>query len=135
MAARVIFVDANIPMYLIGAPHPNRQRGSLLIRQVEQLGVPLVTDAEVFQEICHRYSAQGRREFIQPGFDALSQLTDHVFPIEFRNVQDAKDLMASHRQVSARDALHVAVMRHHGVEQVMSFDSGFDAIPGIHRLA
>lgn len=122
-------------MYLIGSEHPNRQRSDLLIREVERRGVPLVTDAEVFQEICHRYSALGRREFIQPGFDALSQLTDVVFPIEFQNVEDAKDLLANHRQVSARDALHVAVMRHHGVEQVLSFDSGFDRIAGIHRLA
>jgi hypothetical protein len=34
-------------------------------------GRRLVTDAEVSQEICHRYVAINRREAIQPAFDAI----------------------------------------------------------------
>jgi predicted nucleic acid-binding protein len=37
--------------------------------------------------------------------------------------------------LSARDALHIAVMARHDVTQLMSFDRGFDAYPGIKRLA
>jgi hypothetical protein len=37
--------------------------------------------------------------------------------------------------LSARDALHVAVMTCHDIAQLMSFDRGFDAHPGIKRLA
>jgi len=37
--------------------------------------------------------------------------------------------------LSARDALHIAVMEHHGIEQIMTFDSGFDGFPGITRLS
>ena len=32
---------------------------------------PLLTDAEVLQEILHRYVAINRRDAIQPAFDAL----------------------------------------------------------------
>ena len=130
----MIFVDTNIPMYLIGAPHPNREVAGSLVREAERTRLPLVTDAEVFQEICHRYAAQDRRRFIQPCFDALTQLTDHVFPIELQDVEEAKDLLADNGHVSARDALHVAVMYHHGVERIMSLDTGFDSLPRIQRL-
>jgi predicted nucleic acid-binding protein len=36
--------------------------------------------------------------------------------------------------LSARDAVHVAVMQRHGIERIMTFDRGFDAHPGIARL-
>jgi hypothetical protein len=35
---------------------------------------------------------------------------------------------------SARDATHLAVMQQHGIEHILSFDSGFDRFPGIQRL-
>ena len=36
--------------------------------------------------------------------------------------------------LSARDSLHVAVMERHGVEQIMSFDGGYDQVTDISRL-
>jgi hypothetical protein len=39
-----------------------------------------------------------------------------------------------HRRLSARGALHIAVMEQHGIERILSFDSGFDGFPGISRL-
>jgi predicted nucleic acid-binding protein len=36
--------------------------------------------------------------------------------------------------VSARDAVHVAVMERRGVGLILSFDPGFDAVPGIRRV-
>ena len=57
----MIFIDSNIPMYIVGTAHPNQQQAqSLLERYVVEEQV-LVTDAEVFQEILHRYTAIRRR--------------------------------------------------------------------------
>jgi predicted nucleic acid-binding protein len=36
-------------------------------------------------------------------------------------------------ELSARDALHVAVMQRHGIGEILTFDRGFDAIPGLRR--
>jgi predicted nucleic acid-binding protein len=36
--------------------------------------------------------------------------------------------------LSARDAIHVAIMQGHGIDEVMSFDAGFDSISGLIRL-
>jgi hypothetical protein len=37
--------------------------------------------------------------------------------------------------LSARDAIHVAVMQGRDIDRILSFDSGFDGIPGIVRLS
>ncbi len=36
--------------------------------------------------------------------------------------------------LSARDRLHLAVMRANGVKQVLTFDDGFSTHPGVTRL-
>ena len=36
--------------------------------------------------------------------------------------------------LSARDALHAAVMLRRGVSRIMTFDRGFDRVTGIERL-
>ncbi len=46
----------------------------------------------------------------------------------------ARDLLASHSGLSARDALHAAVMEHHGIPRILTFDHGFDGLPGIERV-
>ncbi|MBI1737315.1 MAG: PIN domain-containing protein [Candidatus Rokubacteria bacterium] len=71
---------------------------------------------------------------IQPAFDALLGIVDEVFPVEFRDVENAKVVVLGRAVLSARDALHVAVMERHRVRQILSFDAGFDAVPGVTRL-
>lgn len=44
-------------------------------------------------------------------------------------------MLASHPPLSARDAVHLAVMDIHGIRKVMSFDSGVDVRRDIERLA
>ena len=60
---------------------------------------------------------------------------DQVLPVDRSIAERAKQIVLGYRQLSARDAVHLAVMQHHGVEQIMTFDSGFDAFPGIRRLS
>jgi predicted nucleic acid-binding protein len=130
----VIFVDSNIPMYLVSAAHPHKLDAQRLLESALSAGERLVTDAEVLQEICHHYVAINRREAIQPAFDALLGVVDDVLPIGRIEVEQAKDTLLHYRGLSARDALHVAVMGRYNIAQVMSFDHGFDAHPGLGRL-
>ena len=130
----MIFIDSNIPMYLIGAAHPNKQTARVLLEQCITNGERLVTDAEVMQEILHRYVAINRKEAIQPAFDALLNVVDQVFPVDANDIQRAKSILLGLTPISARDAVHVAVAQRYGVERIMSFDTGFDAIPTIERV-
>lgn len=121
-------------MYLVGAPHPNKDAALRLLEHVLTRGEKLVTDAEVFQEVLHRYAAINRREAIAPAFAALRRIVDQVFPIDVDDLQEAATLLQSSPGVSARDALHVAIMRRYEVDRILSFDRGFDLIPGVTRL-
>jgi predicted nucleic acid-binding protein len=131
----VIFVDSNIPMYLVGAAHPNKEASRALLERCITRGERLVTDAEVLQEILHRYHAIRRPDAIQPAFDAVLGVVDTVHPIEREDVEQAKTLMLGVTPISARDAVHLAVMRRHGVSRVMSFDAGFDQVGWVERIA
>ncbi len=131
----MIFVDSNIPMYLVGAEHPLKPRARRLIEDAVAAGETLCTDAEVLQEILHRCQALHRLDMIAPAFAAVLGIVDVVFPIELPDVQRARRLLGSDGELSARDALHVAVMQGRDIERVLSFDSGFDGIPGIRRVA
>ena len=130
----MILVDANVPMYLVGADHPNKLVSLRMLERAVTHRERLVTDAEVFQEILHRYVAIDRRDAVQPAFDALNAIVDEIFAIDAKLVERAKDLVLGYSQLSARDAIHVASMQAHGVSRIMSFDGGFDVIPGMTRL-
>jgi predicted nucleic acid-binding protein len=43
-------------------------------------------------------------------------------------------LLESHPGLSARDAVHLAVMKAHEIVEVFSFDAGFDAVPTVKRI-
>jgi hypothetical protein len=131
----VILVDSNIPMYLIGAPHNHKSDAQRLLEKLVSDRQRLVTDAEVLQEILHRYVAINRRDAIQPAFDALLGIVDQVLPIDRTVAERAKEIVLGTRQMSARDAVHLAVMEQHGIDQILTFDSGFDGFPGITRLS
>lgn len=128
------FVDSNIPMYLVGAAHPHKADAQRLLERAVADGDKLVTSAEVFQEILHRYTAIGRRDAIQPAWDALAAVTDEVFAIEVADADRARAIVLERQALSARDALHAAVMERHGVARILSFDAGFDTLPGLTRL-
>ncbi len=131
----MILVDSNIPMYLVGAPHAHKSDARRLLEKVVSERQSLVTDTEVLQEILHRYAAIDRRDAIQPAFDALMGIVDQVLAVDRSIAERAKQIVLGYRQLSARDAVHIAVMEHHGIEQIMTFDSGFDGFPGITRLS
>jgi uncharacterized protein len=131
----MILVDSNIPMYLVGAPHPHKSDAQRWLEKLVSDRQRLVTDAEVLQEILHRYVAINRRDAIQPAFDALLGIVDQVLAVDRSTAERAKEIILGYRQLSARDAVHLAVMEHHGIERILTFDSGFDGFPGIARLS
>ena len=129
----MIFIDSNIPMYLIGTDHPNKAGARRLLEDAIADGEALCTDAEVLQEILHRYVAIGRPDAIDPAFALLSSVVDVVYAIEEADVQRARRILLRADGLSARDAIHVAIMQRHEVDEILSFDIGFDGIPGVQR--
>lgn len=131
----MILVDSNIPMYLVGEAHPHKTDAQRLLERCVVDNRRLVSDAEVLQEILHHYTAIQRRDSIQPAFDALLGVVDEVFPVTLEAVKRAREVVLGSPDLSARDAVHIAVMQLHDVEEILSFDRGFDGVPGIRRIA
>ncbi len=131
----MILVDSNVPMYLVGAPHPHKSDAQRLLERALSARERLVTDVEVLQEICHRYVAIDSREAIQPAFDAILGVVDEVLPVRLADAETAKDIVLRYASLSARDAIHLAVMQGHGISRIMSFDRGLDRHPRIERVA
>lgn len=121
-------------MYLLGAAHPNKTEAQILLERMVATGERLVTDAEVLQEILHRYTAIGRRDAIGPAMHLTLDIVDEVFSIDKTDVMRAGGIVQSHSNFSARDALHIAVMERQSVRSILSFDSDFDRWPGLRRL-
>ena len=130
----MIFIDSNIPMYLIGAPHPHKSEAQVLLERLIAARQRLVTDAEVLQEILHRYTAIGKREAIGPAFQVVLDIVDDVLGIEKADVLRAGEIAQNRASMSARDAVHIAVMERHGIRSILSFDADFDRWPGLKRI-
>jgi uncharacterized protein len=131
----MILVDSNVPMYLVGAPHVHKVDAQRLLEKFVSERQRLVADAEVLQEILHRYVAIQRRDAIQPAFNALLGIVDEVLPVDRTVVERAKGIVLAYAGLSARDAVHLAVMEQNGIDRILSFDSGFDQFPGIARVS
>ncbi len=121
-------------MYVVGAPHRHKVDAQRLLEQAVLSCERLVTDAEVIQEVLHRYVAINRRDAIAPALDALLGVVEEVFPIERQDALAARDVVLGAAQLSARDAIHVAVMRRRGVRRILTFDRGFEGVPGVSRV-
>ncbi len=130
----MILVDSNVPMYLVGAAHRHKVDAQRALERLIAGRERLVTDVEVLQEILHRYTAIDRRAAIQPAFDALLGVVDEVLAVDLATLERAKGAVLARGQLSARDAIHLAVMQQHGIDRILSFDDHFDGLPGIERL-
>jgi predicted nucleic acid-binding protein len=83
----------------------------------------------------HRYAAINRRHDLQLAFDALLSVVDDVLPVDRAAVERAKQIVLGYPRLSARDAVHLAIMERHSIERILTFDTGFDGFPGVTRLS
>ena len=129
-----VFIDSNIPMYVIGGDHPNRDPARRLLDKVHRGVVDACTSTEVLQEILHRYSSLGRLDLAREGYDLFVATCPEVVGVTLADTNRACDILCEMPGISARDAVHAAVMLNHDIELIATFDKGFDQVPGIRRL-
>lgn len=121
-------------MYLVGAAHSRKTEAQILVERIIASRERLVTDVEVLQEILHRYTAINRREAISPAVQLTLDVVDEVYPIEKADVLRASEIAQNPAGLSARDAIHIAIMERNGIRSVLSFDADFDRWPGLQRV-
>ena len=129
----MILVDANIIMYAAGAPHPHKRPSVALLERIAGGEVEAAIDAEVLQEILHRYRAIGRWEDGRRVYDLTRRLFPSVVPLTAAVLDRARRVLDGDAGIMARDALHAAVVMAEGFDAVCSYDRDFDRINGIVR--
>jgi predicted nucleic acid-binding protein len=129
-----VFIDSNIPMYVAGREHPHQQPARRCLAKVQRGEIQGCTSVEVLQEILYRYSALRRLDLAREVYDLFVQMCPVVFNVTLADTDQARDILTEVAGISARDAIHAAVMHHHDVEWIASFDGGFDRVPGVRRM-
>lgn len=129
-----VFVDANVPMYAVGTAHPLKQPCVDFLEAVARGEIAALTDAEVLQEILHRYSALDQRERAIEVVQLFVKVVPVVLPITLADVKRALDTHRRYARLQARDSLHVAVMVNNGIRRILSADQHFDAVSQVQRF-
>ena len=130
----MILVDANVLMYAAGAEHASKEPSLRYLEAVADGRVDGVLDAEVLQEILHRYRAIGAWAGGRRVCDSARRIFPMVLPITAEVVDRARALLDRAAGISARDALHAAVVETYELEGICSYDRGFDRVPGLKRV-
>jgi len=132
-----IFVDANVPIYAAGRPHPLKEPCVRILHLAAERPRMFFTNAEVLQEMLHRYLAlnlwpQGR-EVLERFSTIMRERIEPVYAVDVEAAAALADRHASSR-LSARDLLHAAVIGRVGATEVVSADRGFGKFSGIKLL-
>jgi predicted nucleic acid-binding protein len=130
----LILIDANILMYAAGSEHPHKEPSRLYLERIARGEIEAALDAEVLQEVLHRYRAIQRWEDGRRVYDLARKILPVVFSITPEILDSTRELLDRYPHLKARDALHAAVAMDRGVEAICSYDGDFDQIAGLTRI-
>ncbi len=135
-----LFIDANVPTYAAGRDHPLKNPCKEILRILALNPRSFFTDAEVLQEMLHRYRSikrwpEGKRAVL----DLAALMHGSVEPVLAEDIVLACDLADRHgARLAARDLLHAAVIlrTEETPARIVTADRDFDdlATEGIERL-
>lgn len=130
----MILVDTNVLMYAAGAAHRLKDPSTQFLERVASGAVDAVLDAEVLQEILHRYRALGRWAEGRQVFDLARTLFPVVLPVTADVMDRARAVLDQNAHLTARDAVHVAVVLANDLDAICSYDGDFDSVAGVVRV-
>jgi predicted nucleic acid-binding protein len=127
-------IDTNVVIYAVGKAHPLQDEARRVLDRVAEGTLHANVDAELLQEVLHVYDARKEQ---RKGFDTVNDLLV-IFPnpiqIGREEIETARDLMRAYSVLSARDAIHAAVVQTHDLEGIVTADNVFERIKGVKRF-
>jgi len=130
----IYFIDANVPMYAVGVEHPLKAPCVAILESIARGELLALTDAEVLQELLHRYTSLGERERAIEICRLFLRVVPEVLPVTREIIKRALELHQEFPHLQARDSLHAAVLLEHQIPYIISADRHFDGVPGFRRL-
>lgn len=130
----MMMLDSNIFMYAGGVTHPNKKPCLQLLKKIASGDIDAIIDAEILQEILHRYRSIHRWEDGCKVFELARQIVPIVVPVTDEMLDLTLDIMKFHPELMARDALHAAACKISGSDVFCSYDDDFDKISDFKRM-
>ena len=126
-----VFIDTNIPMYAAGNEHPNKEPSIKILEKISKEQIFGVTSAEVLQEILHRYQSNNMLSSGIAIFEEFSNIVDEILPINFKILENAKNILSGNPDILTRDAIHAATMEHYNINNISGEMCHFSCCLGI----
>jgi predicted nucleic acid-binding protein len=118
----MIFVDSNLFVYAVGRQHSLRSEAQKFFLDAATKRTPLVTSAEVLQELLHIYLPVERIETLDNALQLAVESVDQIFDVTADAVIQARMLADEYSFLSARDLIHLSVCRLNNITQLKTFD-------------
>ncbi|MFH1679470.1 MAG: type II toxin-antitoxin system VapC family toxin [Candidatus Eisenbacteria bacterium] len=128
-----VFIDATVPIHAAGDDHPRKAPSVAFLEAVARGEVEGVTSSRTLSELLGRCGASGHREDGLQAFDAFSLIVDEVLPIAVEDLRRSRLLLEKNPDLPARAAIDLAVMEHHGIRDIVSYDHSFGSVRGVRR--
>jgi predicted nucleic acid-binding protein len=129
-----VYLDANVFVYAAGTPHPLKEPCVAILRRVESGDLLATTSVETLQELLHLYQRRGLASAGATLVRRVMALLPAILPVDAADLAEAADLGEEHPALPARDWVHAAVARRHGITTIVSADQHFDRIEGLERV-
>lgn len=128
-------IDTNIFIYAVGRLHPLKGPCISALSKIIEAPGKFNIDVEVLQEVMHIYHSRGET---QKGVELVNDLLilfPNPFPISKHELATAISFITRYPNISARDALHAAVVAEHSLAGIVSTDTDFDRITECPRIS
>ncbi len=138
MAGSEVFIDTGLWVAAARQPDAQHERAQALGKELLQRRAKLVISDLVLAEVVTFILKKDGHEPAQRLMNLLEDNTTILF-VDKAVLEEAKSLLrrcwSPRKRLSVCDATSCILMQKRGIENVYSFDSGFDGLPGITRVA
>ncbi len=126
-----VFIAASFPK------EKHHKEGKEIINAVEEgiLGKPVITDYILDEIVTFVRKKKGTNASIEILDTILSSPKLTLIKVENKHFEAGIQIFKTYERLSFTDAISVAVMRDLNIKTIYSFDSGFDGISDVIRLA
>ena len=115
-------------MYAVGRDHPLKAQARAVFEQaIAEPGKPLVTSAEVLQELLHVYLPVNRLQTLNHALELVARSVREVWSVEPDDVLEAIRLTESNPALGARDLIHLACCQRRGIRNIRTFDRALNS--------
>jgi predicted nucleic acid-binding protein len=138
MAGSEVFIDTAFWVAVVRQPDAKHERAKALGKRILERRAKAVISDMVLAEVVTFILKKDGHTRAQELMNLLEENTTILF-VDKAVLEEAKSLLRRYwsprKRLSVCDATSYVLMRGRGIEDLYSFDSGFDGLPGITRIA